>query len=126
MTFDDFNTITAKQPYIYRRNPHHEQSFVILKQLDDEGRYEPIGDYTVLDQSEDHELSEKKLINLIALMNDSEELVDLREQSQSRLLYFRAPTDEPDKTRIIFYTLGDRGVSKENAVLSLKEGLDDA
>lgn len=127
MGFDNFNRVTARKAYTYRRNPHHEFSFVILKQLQEEGPYEPIGDYTVLDHDEDLGLSEKKLMNLIALMNnDEEELIDLRGETESRLLYFRAPTDEPNKTRIIFYTLGVQGVSTENAVLSLEEGMDDA
>lgn len=126
MTFDNFNTITAKKLYTYRRNPHHDFSFMILKQPDENSAYEPIGDYTVLDRDEDISLSEKKVMNLVALMNDDRDTVDLRDRVQSRLLYYRTPTDTPDKTRIVFYTLGEKGVSTENAVLSLEEGLEDA
>lgn len=126
MGFDDFNHITAKKAYTYRRNPLHDYSFVILRQASDCGPYEPVGDYTVLDEHEDHELSEKKVMNLVALMNDSDELIDMREQSETRLLYYRAPTEVPGKTRIVFYALGDKGVSTENAVLSLEEEFEDA
>lgn len=126
MAFDNFNEITAKQSYTYRRNPMHDQSFVILKQLEEGSSYEPIGDYTVLDIDEAGELSEKKVMNIVALMNDSDDLIDMRRETGSRLIYYKAPTDEPDKTRIIFYTLGEAGVSVENAVLSLEEGLEDA
>jgi len=123
MTFESFNTVTAKKLYTYRRNPLHDHSFVILKQLEQSGQYEPIGDYTVLDQNEDMGLSEKKVINLVALMNneDEENLIDLRQETKTRLLYYRAPTDDPGKTRIVFYALGTQGVSVENAVLSLQE-----
>lgn len=126
MDFESFNEITAVKPYTYRRNPMHDHSFVILKKLEESDQYEPVGDYTVLDQSEDAALSEKKLMNLIALMNDDDELIDLRSETKTRLLYYKAPTDEPHKTRIIFYALGEQGVSVENAVLSLEEGLEDA
>ncbi len=128
MSFESFNIVTAKKLYTYRRNPLHGHSFVILKQLEQNGQYEPVGDYTVLDQSEDSALSEKKVMNLVALMNDEDEddLIDLRTETKTRLLYYRAPSDDPHKTRIIFYALGTQGVSMENAVLCLEEGLEDA
>jgi len=126
MGFTDFNHITAKKDYTYRRNPHHDQSFVILKQLGADGQYLPIGNYTVIDQDEDMIMSEKKVMNLIALMNDEDELIDMRGDTQSRMLFHRASSDDPDKTHIIFYALGDQGVSTESAVLSLQEGLEDA
>lgn len=126
MSFDNFNEVMAKKSYTYRRNPLHEHSFVILRQMAETGAYQPVGDYTVLDEREDSALSEKKVMNLIALMNNSEELIDLRAQSETRLLYYRAPTEDPHKTRIVFYTLGNQGVSTENAVLCLEEELEDA
>lgn len=98
---------------------------MILKQLSEEGVYQPIGDYTVLDAAEDHNMSEKKVMNLISLMNDEDHLIDIGSGTGKRMLYHRASTDSPDKTRIIFYELGKQGVSKENAVLSLEEGLED-
>lgn len=103
----------------------HQHSFMILKQLSEEGVYQPIGDYTVLDTSEEHSLSEKKVMNLVSLMNDEDQLIDIGSGTGKRMLYHRASTDNPDKTRIIFYELGKQGVSTENAVLSLEEGLQD-
>lgn len=126
MAFDNFNRVTAKKLYTYRRNPLHSHSFVILKQLEQSGQYEPVGDYTVLDQDEEPVLSEKKVMNLVALMNDSDEVMDLRRETKTRLLYYRAPSDDPSKVRIIFYALGSQGVSTENAVLSLEEEMEDA
>lgn len=123
MSFDSFNAVTAKKHYTYRRNPLHGHSFVILRQLEESGHYQPVGDYTVLDQNEDAVLSEKKVMNLVALMNDEDALLDIRRETQTRLLFYRAPTDQPNKTRIIFYALGAQGVSTENAVLSLEEEL---
>ena len=70
-------------------------------------------------------LPEKKVMNLVSLMNDEDQLIDIGSGTGKRMLYHRASTDNPDKTRIIFYELGKQGVSTENAVLSLEEGLQD-
>jgi hypothetical protein len=123
MTFTDFNTNTAGQLYSYRRNPLHEHSFLIIKKQDDKKRYEPIGDYTVLDAEENPALSEKTVMNLVALLNGKkEDVIDLSRECDTRLLYYRAPKRENStKTHIIFYALGDKGVSKENAVLAIEE-----
>ncbi|MEC8664554.1 MAG: hypothetical protein VXY16_03690 [Pseudomonadota bacterium] len=112
MAFDDFNTITAKKHYIYRQNPVHQQSFMILKQLSEEGAYQPVRDYTVLYSEEEHSLSEKKVMNLVALMNDEDHLIDIGSGSVKRMDYLRGSTDSRDKKRIIFYVMGKLGVSK--------------
>lgn len=122
--FTDFNTITAKAPYIYRRNPAHTHSFMILRHAADRPDYVPVGDYTVLDQSEDPAVSEKKLINLMTLLNGGDGLIELGEQTKSRLLYHVVPQDDQSKTKIVFYALGEQGVSRENAVLHIEGGFD--
>lgn len=77
MSFDDFNMVTAKKPYAYRRNPLYGHAYVILRR-GAAGGYEPAGGYTVLDGGEDETLSERKVMNLVALMNDEEgRLIDL-------------------------------------------------
>jgi len=125
MNYENFNEITTKKLYTYRRHPMHDNSYVILKQQLEDGPYEPVGDYTVLDSDEDNSLSEKKVMNLVALMNDEKNIIDLKTETKTRLLYHKASTDEPNRTRIIFYALGEKGISTENAVLSLEEGLED-
>lgn len=124
----EFNKSSEKQLYTYRRNPLHIYSFLLLKRGDDDA-FGPIGEYTVLDLTEDPSLSEKKVMNLVTLMNGSPSALNLGELTKTRLLYYRVPpsTQEPEpvrKTHIMFYTLGERGISRENALLVLDEAVD--
>ena len=124
MTFSDFNANTAGELYSYRRNPLHEHSFLIIKKHEAKKRYEPIGDYTVLDADEDPSLSEKTVMNLVALLNGrKEDVIHLGQDQDHKLYYHRAPRrDGSNKTHVIFYSHnGKRGVSKENAVLAIEE-----
>ncbi len=124
MSFNHFNSSTEGELYSYRRNPLHEHSFLIIKKQEDRKRYEPIGDYTVLDADEDPSLSEKTVMNLVALLNGHEdEVIDLSRETDKRLYYYHAPKRQnSNKTHIIFYAHEEgKGVSKENAVLAIEE-----
>lgn len=124
MSFQDFNSRTSGETYSYRRNPVHDHSFLIIKKLEERQKYEPIGDYTVLDPAENVALSEKKVMNLVALLNGRpQDVINLREHVDgTRLHYHRVPKqDHQDKTHIIFYTHGGEGPSVENAVLAIEE-----
>lgn len=89
-----------------------------------QGVLNPVGDYTVLDRDELPDLSEKKLINLIALLNGGDELLALGQRTQSRLLFHRKPkTDTQDAEQVIFYSYCGDGVSRENAILTLESGV---
>lgn len=127
MTFSDFNHSGTGQSYSYRRNPVHEHSFLIIRKNEAKKKYEPIGDYTVLDAEENPALSEKTVMNLVALLNGREEdVIDLSRETDKRLLYYRAPKrEDSNRTHIVFYVLGEKGVSTENAVLSIDEELQD-
>jgi hypothetical protein len=110
--------------YTYRPNPLLGKSFLICKK-EKNGDVVPVGDYTVLDSHEDNFLSERKVMNLVMRLNGETNLVDLSEQTRSRMLFHVKPKPEgEDKTQIVFYTQNGRGVSKENAILTM-EGLDD-
>lgn len=126
MTLDDFNLITAKTDYTYRRNPVVDGSFMILKRQKEEA-YEPIGEYTVLDKSEEPDLSEKKVMNLIAILNDQDDrLIQLGEGTGLRMLYKPIPRQtDSEKSKVIFYTLKEeQGVSTENAILTIEEDIE--
>ncbi len=125
MTLNDFNTITAKQAYTYRRNPLHEASYLLLKQNEATGAYVPVGDYTVLDREENPALSEKKVMNLVTLLNGRDDLIELGEETGTRMLYHPTPrSDGEERTKIVFYSWEGKGVSKENALLTIEEDFD--
>ncbi len=116
MIDNDFKTAKETPRFSYRHHPAHEKSFTILERTREKG-YEPIGHYTVLDLQEKEVLSEKKIINLISLLNGQEQILDLSEDVKgSRLYYHEDPGTEKDQTRIVFYRQDGTGISKENAL----------
>lgn len=119
----DFNTEASAPRYTYRRSPVHERGFMILK-YPPEGISDDaiaVGDYTVLDPSEDPVLSEKKVINIVSLLNGRKNLVQLGHETNSRVLYHRVTdNDDEGKEQIIFYKLGQEGVSVENALFRME------
>lgn len=120
----DFNKPADQSQYRYERNPVAERGFMILKRNSQE-RYDPVGDYLVVDDQEDIQLSEKKVMNLIALLNGDESyIMDLGELTGTETRFHIKPEKtERGQTQMIFYELGEVGVSKENAVLSIDEGV---
>ena len=112
-----------KGTFTYRQSPVLNRSWMIYCK-NAEGDLNPVGDYTVLDRDEDELISEKKLINLVSLLNGDEELLSLGSHTQSRLLFHRKPKkDDTDPTQVIFYTFSGEGLSRENAILTLQHGV---
>lgn len=117
MKKNDFNAESKAPVYGYERSPVNERSFMIVRS--DEGG--PVGDYTVLDPNEDIKLSEKKVMNLIALLNGRKRLMDLGHETKTRILYrIVSERDEENKSKVLFYNLGEQGVSIENALFRLE------
>lgn len=113
-------TIESKAAFTYRPNPVLSGSYLICKK-EDNGALQPVGDYTLLDRNEDLSLTEKKVINLITLLNGGSELVPLGDQTKSRLLFHRKPKQEGDlRTEVVFYAHTGQGVSKENAIFTFE------
>lgn len=110
--------------FTYRPSPVYDRSFLIFEKSSD-GNLNPVGDYTVLDAQEDRSLSEKKVMNLLTLLNGGEELLNLGTETKSRLLFQRKPkADDSSKTEIVFFTYNGHGVSKENAILTIEGEFD--
>ena len=63
----------------------------------------------------------KKLMNIVMQLNGDDNLLQLGEQTRSRL-YFHYKTQSRDDPRqtIVFYTYTGQGVSKENSILTLE------
>ncbi len=122
MDVSKFQNVANGPVFSYEKNATDQRVFIILKR-DEVGGYEPVGTYTVTDVDENISFTEKKVKNLVSVLNGKRELVDLSGETDKRLLFHRKPKDnDSDRTEIIFYALGDVGTSKENAVLILDEG----
>jgi len=119
MQTQDFNSESAVPLYGYERSPVNERAFLIVKKEDQNPV--PVGDYTVLDKEEDIGLAEKKVMNLVSLLNGRKRLMELGHETKSRVLYqIVSERDEENKTKVLFYHLGREGVSKENALFRLE------
>ncbi len=120
----EFNTQTEKPRFIYKHNPLVDHAFQIFEFKYLKEDYEPVGEYTVLQSDEDAELSEKKMMNIISLLNGKEDMIDLSSAVNTRLLFSLVPrTDEKTPTKVMFRTYDGVGVSTENALLSLERGI---
>lgn len=120
MKMDDFNAESKESRYAYIPSPVQERAFMIVRA---QGQVEPtpVGDYTVLDPQEDPQLSEKKVMNLISLLNGRKRLMDLGHETKTRVLYkVISERDEENKSKIIFYNLAETGVSVENAMFRIE------
>lgn len=122
MKTNDFN-LEAKTPrYGYMPSPVHPRAFQIVKYTDStRDDMHPVGDYTVLDSKEDIGLSEKKVMNLISLLNGRKNLMQLGHETGTRILYhIVSECDDDGKSRVLFYQLGKEGVSVENALFRME------
>ena len=121
---DSFNDKGEKPQFIYKRNPLVENSFQIFMMIEEKGEYEPVGDYTVIDMDEDFELSEKKVMNVISILNGKDNLIELGNLTKTRVLFNIVPKKfEDDPTKIIFRNHDGKGTSEENAVLTINRGV---
>ena len=121
---ENFQDKGEKTRFIYKRNPLVDHAFQIFEFMEDKGQYEPIGEYTLIDMEEDLDFTEKKLANLVILMNEKKTLMDLSNLTNKRVLY-NIITDNPDSEtkKVVFRTLDGSGVSKENAILEIDKGV---
>lgn len=128
MKTNDFNAEALSPRYTYRPSPVNPRAYMILKYKGTlAGETEVAGDYTVLDAKEDPALSEKKVMNLIALMNGRKALMQLGHETGTRVLYHVvSEKDDDGKMRVLFYQLGAEGVSVENALLRMERDEDEA
>jgi len=125
---DSFNDTGEKPQFIYKCNPQLETTFEILmfrpQGETGQGEYESVGDYTVIDEDEDPKLSEKKVKNVINLLNGKDNLEELGNLTKTRVLFTIVPKKTEDEpTKIIFRNHDGKGTSEENAVLTIEKGV---
>jgi hypothetical protein len=121
MQTQDFNVESRAPKYGYKRSPVNERAFMITKKEDEKAEAKPVGDYTVLDKEEDITLAEKKVMNLVSLLNGRKRLMQLGHETKSRVLYhILTKKDEENKAKVVFYKLENKGVSRENALFRIE------
>lgn len=123
MKTPDFNAEAAAPRYGYEPSPVNARAFLIHRLPEDTARGPAVvGDYTILDSKEDVALAEKKVMNLVSLLNGRKNLMQLGHETGTRVLYkVVTERDDEGKARIIFYHLGKEGVSVENALFRIEK-----
>lgn len=107
--------------YTYRRNPFQSGAFQIFQR--DGGREDKlVGDYILLDHLEDEEMTEKKVINLISILNGTA-IIDLSDKTDTRLHYQRLDKASDGRCRVLFRTYRGEENSEENAIFTYQEGI---
>ncbi|MCB1783041.1 MAG: hypothetical protein KDI13_03525 [Alphaproteobacteria bacterium] len=119
----DFNKTQELSRFIHKRNPFVPHAWQIME-LKHKGLYEPVGEYILINTDEDPEITEKKVINLITLLNRKKDLIDLSNLTKTRILFTVVPEAQSgDQTKIIFKDYDGSGVSKENAIFTIRKGV---
>lgn len=124
MNFNEtFNDRGEKARFVYRHNPLIVHSYDIFEYQEDKTSYEPIGEYVLIDIEEPQDITEKKLINMMSLMNGKKNLIDFKSLTDERVLFnIVSEADKSSKQKVVFRTYNGQGVSKENAVLTINRG----
>lgn len=124
MNLGDFNEESEKPEFMYKKNQLVPHSYQIFQYKQDKANYEPVGTYNLLDMEESEDLTEKRVMNLIAVMNQRKRTIDLSSLTNARTLYTMVPMKPEDNDqKIIFRTYDGAGVSKENAILVIEKGV---
>lgn len=120
METKDFNENSVMPRYIYARNEVHPRAFRILRYQGADAR--PVGDYMVLDSTEDLSLSEKKVMNIVSALNGRSKLLQLGEETKSRQLFQLINDGENgEPLKVMFYSYKGEGCSFENALFTIEK-----
>lgn len=119
----NFNTNSEKTRFIFKPSPIDPKSFDILENRRGYDDYAPAGSYIVL-ADEERDLTEKRLVNLVGLLNGRGNTVDLTNEVAEQMLFqVVEKKQDSDPTKIIFRTRDGEGVSVENAIVTLRRGV---
>lgn len=121
----NFNINSEKTRFIFKPNLIDPKTFDIFENRRGYDDYVPAGSYVVLDANEDKGLTEKKLVNLIGLMNGKGNTVNLYGENVVETFFQVIPKKvDSDPSKVIYRTRTD-GITKENALLTVRRGVFD-
>lgn len=124
MGLKDFNTESEKPWFISKANPLVPHSWQIFEFKPDKDSYEPVGEYILIDIEEPVDITEKKIVNLVNILNRRTRFMDFNSLTKERVLYnIIEETPENGTMKVVFRAYDGSGVSKENAVLTIEKGV---
>ncbi len=116
---------TGERPrFIHRPNPLIERDYQIFEYDYKKGEYNHVGDYVLLQKDETRDLTEKKVANLMGILNKKDDLMDISNLTKTRVLFTIVPEAQAsDQTKIIYKDYDGSGVSKDNAIFTIRKGV---
>ncbi len=112
--------------FIHKPNPLVDRAYQIFEYDFKKGDYDHVGDYVLINKKEKIEVTEKKLFNLMTLLNGKDDLIDISNLTSSRVLFTLVPEAQAGgQTKIILKDYDGSGVSKDNAVFTIRKGVFD-
>ncbi len=119
----NFNKSIEQPRFIHKPNPFAKRSWQIFE-LKHKGQYEPVGEYVLVNMDEDPEITDKKIKNLVAILNRKKDLIDISNLTTTRVLYTVVRgTQAADQTKIILRDYDGSAVSKDNAIFTIRKGV---
>lgn len=110
--------------FVAKPNPMTERDYQIFEYNPSKSEYELAGDYVLVNKREKRTVTEKKVKNLMCTLNKKGEIIDISNLTKTRLLYTIVPEAQAsDQTKIIFKDYDGSGVSKDNAIFTIKKGV---
>lgn len=110
--------------FIHKPNPLVDRAYQIFEYNIESGIYEHVGDYALLNKDEPREATERKVMNLMNVMNKKKDFLDLSNLTKTRVLYTLIPEAQAgNQTKVIFKDYDGSGVSKDNAVFTIRKGV---
>ena len=124
MGLKTFNDESEKPWFISKTNPLVPHSWQIFEFRPAKDVYEPVGDYILVDTKEPIDITEKKIANLVSILNRRNRLIDFKTLTNERVLYnIVEESPDSDLMKVVFRVYDGSGVSKENAVLTINKGV---
>ncbi len=110
--------------FVHKPNPLVERAYQVFEYNMETSSYDHVGDYVLINKEEKREVTEKKVINLMTILNGKDDLIDISNLTNTRLLYTIVPEAQAgDQTKMIFKDYDGSGVSKDNAVFTIRKGV---
>lgn len=110
--------------FVHRLNPLVDRAYQIFEYNADKSSYDHVGDYVLINKDEPRELTEKTVANIVTLLNRKDDLIDISNLTKTRLLFTLVPEAQAgNQTKIILKDYDGSGVSKDNAVFTIRKGV---
>lgn len=105
-------------------NPMVERDYQIFEYDYKKGEYKHIGDYVLVNKDEPRKITDTKVSNMMSILNKKGDTIDISNLTKSRVLFTIVPEAQAsDQTKIIYKDYDGFGVSKDNAIFTIRKGV---